>query len=100
MRGWGREKSEEKRQVQKGRLPEPWSQGLAMRRGCQRALGKAVLQFPAEAVKGFRMEIYYRRWAPNHRNLALAGSEKSGQLWRLQPALCKQNCPSFQGRLV
>lgn len=31
---------------------------LGRRWGGQRALGKAALQFPAEAVKGFRMEIY------------------------------------------
>ena len=35
MRGWRREKSEEKRQIQKGCLPGPWSQGLAMQQGCQ-----------------------------------------------------------------
>lgn len=43
---------------------------LGRRWGGPRALGKAALRFPAEAVKGFRKEIYELSCAPEPDSLA------------------------------
>lgn len=104
-------KGREEGQIQKGHLPRLWSQGparavmwlygkLGRRWGGQRALGKAALQLPAEAVKGFRVEIYEQSCAPKHGNLA--PPTVWSDLGVVEAAACtlQQNCTGVPGDLV
>lgn len=73
---------------------------LGRRWGGPRALGKAALRFPAEAVKGFRKEIYELSCAPEPDSLATqtvqsdlgGGAARRGRGVELPPAVCKRYC--------